>query len=144
MAKTGRPSTITPAALKKLENAFRVGATIQEALGVAEVSRKAFERYCQKNPEFRGKIKQWQGQITLSAKTIIARAIRNDNVQMAMKLLELEEKKEARREYARRWRSEQRLNGDAEPEQQKTPSGFMTQFLTELNGEDSGDEQQNT
>lgn len=144
MAKTGRPSTITPAALKKLENAFRVGATIQEALGVAEVSRKALERYCQKNPEFRGKIKQWQGQITLSAKTIIARAIRNDNVQMAMKLLELEEKKEARREYARRWRSEQRLNGDAEPEQQKTPSGFMTQFLTELNGEDSGDEQQNT
>ena len=142
MAQRGKPSTITPAALKKLENAFRVGATITEALGIAEVSQDAFDRYCKKHPDYRGKIKQWRGQITLSAKTIIARAIRNDNVQMAMKLLELEEKKEARREYARRWRTEQG------PEKQngtdKTPSGFMTQFLTELNGEDSGDEQQNT
>lgn len=36
------------------------------------------------------------------------------------------------------------LIGEHGEESNKTPSGFMTQFLTELNGEDSGDEQQNT
>lgn len=134
MARKGRPSTITPAALKKLENAFRVGATIAEALGIAEISRDAFERYCKKHPDFRGKIKQWQGQMTLSAKASLAREIKNNNPQVAIKILELEEKRKTRREYARRWREEHKEKKLTAREQRKTERLRQQLLQKEIDG----------
>ena len=141
--KKGRPSSLDSAAVTKLEMAFKLGASVDEACNFAEVTRQSICRYCKKHPEFRDKIHLWRTTPVFEAKRrVFTEITQNRNADMAMDLLRLEEKKKTRQEYARRWRAEDGEGGQTCID--KTPSGFMTQFLTELNGEDSGDEQQNT
>ena len=135
--KVGRPSSLDPAAVTKLEMAFKLGASVDEACNFAEVTRQSICRYCMKHPVFRDKIHLWRTTPVFEAKRrVFTEIVQNRNADMAMDLLRLEEKKKTRREYAKRWRTEQ---GAGKPTgTDKTPSGFMTQFLTELSGEETG------
>ena len=91
---------------------------MKEACGYAEVSRDAYYRYCAQHPEFRDEMHRLRGCLTLTAKTVLMNELnKNKNAIVAMKILELEEKKATRREYSRRWRAEQkeRMGVDVKP-----------------------------
>lgn len=50
--KLGRPRAITDEVLRKLEEAFLVGATDKEACLIADIGMSTLYDYCQANPDF--------------------------------------------------------------------------------------------
>ena len=50
--KGGRPTTMTPTVLRKLEEVFSYAGTDKEAALYAGISESTLYDYCQKNPEF--------------------------------------------------------------------------------------------
>jgi len=76
--KGGRPCSVTKDAISKLEQAFRVGASISQAYHYAGISRSAFYRYSEDNPEFREQVKGWIQETELIAKISLMDGIEND------------------------------------------------------------------
>jgi len=54
--KNGRPCTVTPEIVAKLESVFAYGGTVSMACSFAEITRDAFYRFHDKNEEFRNRI----------------------------------------------------------------------------------------
>lgn len=133
--KRGRPTTLTPDAILKLEIAFKMGATTGEACTFAEITDYALSRYCQKNPELREKINLWKKTPLLEAKKrVFTEIVKNHNADMAMDFLRLEEKKKTRREYAKRWREEHKERKLTNREQRKTERLRQQLLQKELDG----------
>lgn len=69
----GRPSVMTEAVLLKLEQAFAIDSTVEEACSYADISRDAFYDYIKKNPKFSDRIADLrQRPILLARQTIVS------------------------------------------------------------------------
>ena len=131
----GRPTAMTPDAILKLELAFKMGATTPEACSFAEISKDTLSRYCLKYPDFREKINLWKQTPMLEAKKrVFTEIVKNRNADMAMDFLRLEEKKKTRREYAKRWREENKEKKLTAREQRKTERLRQQLLQKELDG----------
>lgn len=69
----GRPSTITAEVLVKLEQAFAIDATVEEALSYAEIKRDAYYDYLKRNPEFADRVKDLRNRPILKARQTIVK-----------------------------------------------------------------------
>ncbi len=77
----GRPTVMTPETIGKLEQAFAIDATVEEACSYAEISRDAFYDYLKKEPTFSDRIEDLRQRPILKARQTIVKAI--DNPQYA-------------------------------------------------------------
>jgi hypothetical protein len=92
MAEAGRPTVMTDEILRKLEEVFALGATDQEAIFYAGISKTAFYDYCKEHPEFAERKEDLKEQPILKARrTVVANL---DKPDMALKYLERKKKKE--------------------------------------------------
>lgn len=64
----GRPTVMTPEVVVKLEHAFAIDSTVEEACSYAEISRNSFYDYLQKNPDFSNRIEELRQRPVLAAR----------------------------------------------------------------------------
>ncbi|MEE8208961.1 MAG: hypothetical protein V3T88_08440 [Nitrosomonadaceae bacterium] len=87
----GRPTKMTPTTIQKLEDAFTVGATDQEACCHADVSMSTLYDYCQKNPKFSDRKELLKNQPTMKAKLIINDSLDRNELPTAHKVIDRKE-----------------------------------------------------
>lgn len=102
----GRPTVMTSEVVIKLEQAFAIDATVEEACSYAEISRNTFYEYLKKNPEFQDRIDDLRNRPILKARQTIVKSL--DNPQQAQWYLERKKK----REFAQR---NEHTGADGEP-----------------------------
>lgn len=85
-AKIGRPTVMTAETLNKLEQAFAIGCTDEEACVFADISRQTMYAYISENPEFSDKKEALKKKPILKAKNTVVKNL--DNPDMALKYLE--------------------------------------------------------
>ncbi len=90
-SKTGRPTVMTDDVIRLLESAFLVGATDLEACVHADISKTALYEYCQKNEEFAERKETLKNQPTLKAKLIVDKALDNDDLNTAHRVIDRKE-----------------------------------------------------
>lgn len=73
----GRPTVMTTEVILKLEQAFAIDATVEEACSYAEIGRNTFYEYLKKNPEFQDRIDDLRQRPILKARQTIAKALEN-------------------------------------------------------------------
>ena len=69
----GRPTVMTPETIAKLEQAFAIDATVEEACSYAEISRDAFYDYLKKEPTFSDRIEDLRNRPILKARQTIVK-----------------------------------------------------------------------
>ena len=94
--KGGRPSSVTPETLAKLEQSFSLGCSDLEACIYADVSPSILYRFQEKNPEFRERKEMLKQKLVLKARTVVAEALKNKDENTAKWYLE----RKARDEFA--------------------------------------------
>lgn len=82
-----RPTIINDIIVKKLEEAFIVGATIEEACYYADISRQTYYNWKEENPELFDRFRQLQLSPILKARMTLVRALET-NPNLALKYLE--------------------------------------------------------
>jgi len=93
MAKVGRPTVMTPEVLAKLEQAFAIDATVEEALSYAEIKPDAYYDYLKKNPDFSERIKELRQRPILAARQRVVQGVK-ENYSNAMDYLKRKKKLE--------------------------------------------------
>lgn len=73
----GRPTVMTPEVVAKLEQAFAIDATVEEACSYADISRDAFYDYLKKNPDFSDRIGDLRQKPILKARQTIVKSLDN-------------------------------------------------------------------
>jgi hypothetical protein len=93
MAKSnaGRPTVMTPEAIRKLEDAFSWGCTDLEACCFANISKTALYEYCEKHPEFTERKEILKNNPTIKARRVIIRALDEDDINTAHKVIDRKE-----------------------------------------------------
>jgi hypothetical protein len=86
--KVGRPTSVTPETLAKLEQAFSLGCSDLEACIYADVSPSILYRFQEKNPEFRERKEMLKQKLVLKARTVVAEALKNKDENTAKWYLE--------------------------------------------------------
>lgn len=81
--KGGRPTVITPEVIAKLEQAFAIDCTVEEACSYADISRDAFYDYLKKVPAFSDRIAELRQRPVLKARQTIVNKI-SESYQNAM------------------------------------------------------------
>lgn len=76
----GRPTVMTEEALRKLEEAFSIGATDKEAIFIANISSSTFYDYCKVNPEFAERKEQLKDMPKYQARKNIVEKINKGDV----------------------------------------------------------------
>ena len=71
----GRPTVITKQVVAKLEQAFRIRATKEEACTYAGIYRTTLYRHIQENPDFATQIEEWMDHPILAARANIIGAV---------------------------------------------------------------------
>jgi len=71
----GRPTVMTPEVIAKLEQAFAIDATVEEALSYAEIKRDAFYDYLKRNKEFGDRIADLRNRPILKARQTIVKGL---------------------------------------------------------------------
>jgi len=94
MAVTGRPTVMTPETLDKLEEAFSNGATDQEAIFLANISKSTFYDYCQANPEFSERTDSLKEMVKYQARKNVVERIREGDIAQSNWYLERKAKNE--------------------------------------------------
>ena len=84
----GRPTSVTPETLAKLEQAFSLGCSDLEACIYADVSPSILYRFQEKNPEFRERKEMLKQKLVLKARTVVAEALKNKDENTAKWYLE--------------------------------------------------------
>lgn len=84
----GRPSIMTDGVLAKLEDAFSLGHTDEEACLYAEIDHSTLYRYCQENPNFARKKELLKHHMVLIARRNVAMKIKEGNVELSKWYLE--------------------------------------------------------
>lgn len=69
----GRPTVMTSDVIAKLEQAFAIDATVEEACSYAEISRDAFYDYLKKEPTFSDRIEDLRNRPILKARQTIVK-----------------------------------------------------------------------
>lgn len=91
----GRPTKMTKQVLAKLESAFKVGATDQQACGFAGISVDTLYRFERKFEDFRKLKDTWKQDIVLQSRMVVAEAItKQKSVPDAWSMLRAKEKGE--------------------------------------------------
>lgn len=116
---------MTPEAIVKLEHAFAIDATVEEACSYAEVSRDAFYDYLKKKPEFSDRIADLRNRPILKARQTIVQAL--SQPQHAEWYLTRKRKKEFAERIEQTGADGKDLNGDATEEIK-----LLTQKLNEV------------
>jgi hypothetical protein len=91
--KGGRPTVFTPAVVDKLEQAFAIDATVEEACSYADISRDAFYDHLKRNPAFSDRIEALRQRPVLAARQTVVKAVSTDS-DMAMRYLERKKRNE--------------------------------------------------
>lgn len=73
--KVGRPTAMTPEVVLKLEQAFAIDSTVEEACSYAEIARNTFYEYLKKNPTFQDRIDDLRQRPILKARQTIAKSL---------------------------------------------------------------------
>ena len=89
--KGGRPTIMTEEAIRKLEQAFLVGATDLEACVHADISKSTLYLYCENNPEFSERKETLKNHPTLKARFIISGALDDQDLATAHKVIDRKE-----------------------------------------------------
>jgi hypothetical protein len=89
--KGGRPRSVTESVIRKLEQAFLVGATDTEACLNADLPISTFYDYCRDNPLFSDRKEVLKNQPTLKAKMIITGALDSDDLNTAHRVIDRKE-----------------------------------------------------
>ena len=84
----GRKTVITNKTLAKLEDAFLLGHTDQEACIIAGIDEATLYRYCDKNPNFARKKELLKQNPKISARRAIVKAIQKGDISLAKWYLE--------------------------------------------------------
>ncbi len=94
--KGGRPTSVTPETLAKLEQAFSLGCSDLEACIYADISPSILYRFQENNPEFRERKEALKQKLVLKARTVVANALEKEDENTAKWYLE----RKARDEFA--------------------------------------------
>jgi ACT domain-containing protein len=94
MNKGGRPTVMTPETIDKLEEAFSNGATDQEAIFLANISKSTFYDYCQANPEFSERTDALKEMVKYQARKNVVEKIREGDIAQSNWYLERKAKNE--------------------------------------------------
>lgn len=89
----GRPCSVTPEAVAKLEYAFALDCTDAEACLYADLTPSAFYEWQKRNPYFLERKQQLKNRPFLLARTTIVNALESD-ADMALKYMERKKKDE--------------------------------------------------
>ena len=92
-AETGRPSVMTSAKIKKLEEAFSMGCSDLEACLHAGISAPPLYAYQQQNPEFVNRKELLRETTILLARNEVIKGLKN-NAELSLKYLERKRKSE--------------------------------------------------
>jgi hypothetical protein len=84
----GRPTVVTQNAVLRLETAFALGCNVKVALAFAELSKDAYSRLLQRQPEFRERFERLRETPVLQAKRNVAMAIAAGDVAVSRWYLE--------------------------------------------------------
>lgn len=84
----GRPTKMTEATIKKLEDAFLLGCSDLEACFAADISTVTFYKYCQKNPEFLNRKERLKQNPVFKARGVLIEALDDKDVATAHKVIE--------------------------------------------------------
>ena len=88
----GRPTKMTTEVVLKLEQAFAIDASVEEACSYAEIARNTFYEYLKKNPSFQDRIDDLRQRPTLKARQTVVKHLEDPN--NAFKYLEKKRRKE--------------------------------------------------
>lgn len=89
----GRPTVVTPEVLLKLEQAFAIDATAEEACSYADISQSTFYLYLKNNPDFSERISDLRNRPILKARQTVVKGI-EQNYSNAMDYLQRKRKAE--------------------------------------------------
>jgi len=92
--KNGRPTIMTPEAIKKMEDSFSQGFSISDACIFADISRETFYNYCQATEGFLDKCKALQQRPLLKSILVINKALNEGDVNTAKWYAERKRKEE--------------------------------------------------
>ncbi len=87
-----RPTVMTESVVLKLEQAFALDASVEEACSYADIARNTFYEYLKNNPEFKDRIEDLRQKPVLKARQTVVQALGDANY--AFKYLEKKKKAE--------------------------------------------------
>lgn len=90
--KGGRPSEMTPQALKKLEEVIAMDGTVNEACFYADITPTTYYNWLDKNPELVERFAALRERPVLMARTTVVKALKDPN--HAFRYLERKKKSE--------------------------------------------------
>jgi len=91
--KAGRPTKMTDSLVKKLEEAFLLGCTDEEACFYADITRQTLTNYQNANPDFLDRKSALKQNPFFKARAALIKSF-NDNPELALKYLERKKKDE--------------------------------------------------
>lgn len=94
LQKVGRPTVMTPEVVSKLEQAFSMGCSDLEACLLADISKQSLYDYQAKHPEFADRKAMLKEKLVLKARSVLAKALNNNDENMAKWYLERKAKSE--------------------------------------------------
>lgn len=92
-SNAGRPPVINDAVVAKLEQAFAIDATVEEACSYADISRDAFYDYLKVNPKFSDRMADLRNRPVLKARQTVVQKV-GESYQNAMDYLKRKRKLE--------------------------------------------------
>lgn len=104
---TGRPTVMTPDIITKLEQAFSIGCSDDEACIYADISRMTLHRYQKDNPEFCDRKELLKQKLVLKARTNIATKINEGDIDVSKWYAERKRKDE----FSTKTEQETTING---------------------------------
>ena len=84
----GRPTVFDPDTVHKLEQAFAIGCTVEEACSVSGVSRSAYYKRLENDNQFMDKMERAKLYMIIQARHTVARAVRSGDVKTSIWYLE--------------------------------------------------------
>ena len=99
-SNAGRPTVMTDEVIRKLEAAFLVGATDLEACVAGDISKTSLYKYCEENPEFAERKETLKNQPTLKAKVIVSKALDDDDLNTAHRVIDRKEGQKIKQEVS--------------------------------------------
>jgi hypothetical protein len=84
----GRPSLMTEATVRKLEEAFLLGCTDREAAFAAGIAPSTLYKYCEDHPEFLERKETLKKRPVFMARKVVVNALENNDIGTAHRVLE--------------------------------------------------------
>ncbi|QDP60924.1 MAG: hypothetical protein Tp185DCM00d2C31949971_40 [Prokaryotic dsDNA virus sp.] len=96
----GRPTKMTPATVRKLEEAFAYGCTDAEACAYADIAKTTLYEYCEKHPAFTDRKETLKNMPTFKAKRIIYNALDEADLNTAHRVVDRKEGTKVKQEIS--------------------------------------------